>query len=406
MMATDTMKPTSTSAPSAAELRSMFLLDPEVIFLNHGSFGACPKPVFDSYQHWQRELERQPVEFIQRRQDDLIDSARGRLASELNVSPDDVVFVPNATSGLNVFARSMKLQPGDEILATDHEYGALNLTWQHVCARTGAKYVQQEIPLPVTTPEAMIETLWQGVTDRTKVIFLSHLTSPTALIFPVAEICHRAREAGIISIIDGAHAPGQLPLDLTAIGADVYSGNCHKWMCSPKGAAFLYVRPEHQEIVEALTVSWGWGEGFRPYAGESRSQFIRRNQWQGTRDSASYIAVPPALDFLAENQWDLVRERCHQQLLDVSDRIAGLTGLPPIAPATQGWTVQFGAIPLPAVDAPSLKQRLWDDYHIEVPLSGYAGQTMLRVSVQGYVSDADLDHLVDALETVLPEYAA
>lgn len=289
-MATDTMKHTSTSAPSAAELRSMFLLDPEVIFLNHGSFGACPKPVFDSYQHWQRELERQPVEFIQRRQDDLIDSARGRLASELNVPPDDVVFVPNATSGLNVFARSMKLQPGDEILATDHEYGALNLTWQHVCARTGAKYVQQEIPLPVTTPEAMIETLWQGVTDRTKVIFLSHLTSPTALIFPVAEICHRAREAGIISIIDGAHAPGQLPLDLIAIGADVYSGNCHKWMCSPKGAAFLYVRPEHQEIVEALTVSWGWGRASGPMR-ESRD----RNSSGAINGKAPGIQPPTSL---------------------------------------------------------------------------------------------------------------
>lgn len=405
-MPTDTVTAARTDAPAAQALRSMFLLDPDVIFLNHGSFGACPRPVFDSYQHWQRELERQPVEFIQRRQDELIDSARSRLARELNVPDDDVVFVPNATSGLNVFARSMQLQPDDEILATDHEYGALNLTWRHVCARTGAKYVQQAIPLPVTTPESVIETLWQGVTDRTKVIFISHLTSPTALIFPIAEICRRAREAGIISIIDGAHAPGQLPLDLTVIGADVYSGNCHKWMCSPKGAAFLYVRPEHQPMVEALTVSWGWGEGFRPYAGESRSQFIRRNQWQGTRDSASYLAVPAALDFLTANHWDLVRDRCHQQLQDVADRIGKLTGLDPVAPDDQGWTAQLGAIPLPPVDAPALKQRLWDDYRIEVPLSGYDGQTMIRVSVQGYVTSSDLDQLVSALETLLPELAA
>ena len=393
----------TTTAPSAADLRQLFLLDPDVVFLNHGSFGACPKPVFDTYQHWQRELERQPVAFIQRRQDDLIDAARGRLANELSVPADDIVFVPNATSGLNVFARSLPLHPGDEILATDHEYGALNLTWRHVCARTGASYVQRAIPLPVTTPEAMVETLWQGVTDRTRVIFLSHLTSPTALIFPVQEICRRAREAGIISVIDGAHAPGQLPLDLTAIGADVYAGNCHKWMCSPKGAAFLYVRPEHQETVEALTVSWGWGEGFRPYEGGSRSQFIRRNQWQGTRDSAAYLAVPAALDFLAEQRWDAVRERCHRQLIEVASRIADLTGLAPIAPQTEDWVGQLGAIPLPTVDPAQLKQRLWDQYRIEVPLTGYGDQMMVRVSVQGYVTDADLTRLVDALAALLPE---
>jgi isopenicillin-N epimerase len=251
----------------------------------------------------------------------------------------------------------------------------------------------------------MVEKLWEGVTDRTRIIFLSHLTSPTALIFPVEEICRRAREAGIMAVVDGAHAPGQLPLDLTAIGADVYSGNCHKWMCSPKGAAFLYVRPEHQDIVEALTVSWGWGEEFRPYTGGSRSQFIRRNQWQGTRDSASYLAVPAALDFLTDHQWDAVRERCHQQLTTVASRIRAITGLSPISPQTEDWIAQLGAVPLPDVDAPVLKQRLWDEYHIEVPLSSYNGQTMVRLSVQGYVTDADLDLLVSALTTLLPRTA-
>lgn len=392
-------------APSAEELRGKFLLDPDVVFLNHGSFGACPAPVFDVYQHWQRELERQPVAFIQRRQDDLIDAARARLAAELNVRSDDLVFVPNATSGLNVFARSLRLQPGDEVLATDHEYGALNLTWNHLCQRWGATYIQQVIPLPVTTPEAMVDTFWAGVSDRTRVIFLSHLTSPTALIFPVAEICRRAREAGIISIIDGAHAPGQLPVDLTAIGADVYSGNCHKWMCSPKGAAFLHVRPEYQEIVESLTVSWGWGEGFRPYDGTSRSQFVRRNQWQGTRDSASYLAVPAALDFLEEHRWDVVRDRCHQQLKGVATKIAGLTGLDPISPQTPDWIAQLGAIPLPPVNPLALKARLYDEYRIEVPLTSHDGKVAIRVSVQGYVTDVDLDRLVKALDALLPEMA-
>lgn len=394
---------TTEKAPSAEDLRAKFLLDSDIVFLNHGSFGACPAPVFETYQHWQRELERQPVAFIQRRQDDLIDAARARLAAELNVPHDDLVFVQNATSGLNVFARSLQLQPGDEILTTDHEYGALNLTWNHLCRRWGATYVQQEIPLPVTTPEDMVETFWQGVTERTRVIFLSHVTSPTALIFPVAEICRRAREAGIISVIDGAHAPGQIPLDLSAIGADVYAGNCHKWMCSPKGAAFLYVRPEHQEFVEALTVSWGWGEGFRPYDGSSRSQFIRRNQWQGTRDSASYLAVPAALDFLHEHNWGAVRERCHAQLTSVANRIGLLTGLEPISPQTADWIAQLGAIPLPRIDARAAKDRLWEEYRIEVPVTSYRDNPMIRVSVQGYVTDADLDRLVGALEQLLSE---
>ncbi len=222
-----TMPPAADPGPEA--LRELFLLDPEVVFLNHGSFGACPRPVFEVYQAWQRELEWQPVEFLQRRANTLLDEARTRLAAYVNATPDDLVFVPNATIGLNIVARSLPLQPGDEILATDHEYGALDLTWAHVCRKTGARYVRHQIPVPLTgTPEELADAFWAAVTPRTRVVFLSHLTSPTALIFPVAEICRRAREAGIVSIVDGAHVPGHLPLDLTAVGADAYSGNCHK----------------------------------------------------------------------------------------------------------------------------------------------------------------------------------
>ena len=237
-------------APNSTEMRDQFLLDPNIIFLNHGSFGACPKPVFERYQWWQRELERQPVEFLGRRHDDLLDAARARIADYLGAEADDLVFVTNATSGLNVIARSLVLQEGDEILTTDHEYGALNLTWDHVCAKVGARYVHHPIPLPVGDPADVVESFWSAVTPRTKAIFLSHITSPTALILPVTEICHRAREAGILTIIDGAHAPGQIPLDLTAMGVDIYAGNFHKWLCAPKGSGFLYVRPHLQADVE------------------------------------------------------------------------------------------------------------------------------------------------------------
>src|SRR5579884_1523084 len=239
-------------------LRDRFLLDPDVIFLNHGSFGACPRPVFDVYQQWQRELERQPVAFIGRRKKELLAEARARLGEYVNADPGSLVYVPNATSGLNIVARSLALEPGDEILTTDHEYGALNMTWQRVCAKSGATYIQHPLPLPVGSPEDVVESFWSAVTPRTRVVFLSHVTSPTALILPVAEIVCRARAAGILTIIDGAHAPGHVPLDLTALGADVYAGNCHKWLCSAKGAGFLYVRPEHQDWVESLIVSWGW----------------------------------------------------------------------------------------------------------------------------------------------------
>lgn len=247
------MVSTSAAAPSEASreasnvvtpeaLRSLFLLDDDIVFLNHGSFGACPRPVWDVYMAWQRQLERQPVAFISRRSDALLQSAQSHLATYLNVQPDDLTFVMNATSGLNVIARSLPLCAGDEILTTDLEYGALDLTWRHLCAKAGATYRKANIPAPFTTPEAIVDTIWKEVNERTRAIFLSHITSGTSVILPVREICHRARGAGILTIVDGAHAPGQIPLDLAQLGVDVYAGNCHKWLCAPKGAAFLHVR--------------------------------------------------------------------------------------------------------------------------------------------------------------------
>src|SRR5262245_32014177 len=289
-------------APISNPFRNQFLLNPDVVFLNHGSFGACPKPVFEAYQRWQLELERQPVEFLGRRIEDLVKASRESLGRFLNTDADNLVYVTNATTGLNTVAKSLRLEPGDEILTSNHEYGALDMTWKFVCSKTGAKYIQHPIPLPVTTPEAFVETFWAGVTPRTRVIFLSHITSPTALIFPIAEVCRRARDAGILTVIDGAHVPGQLPLDLTAIDADFYSGNLHKWVCSPKGSAFLYARPDRHKLVDPLVISWGYGDN---------GTFVKHNQGQGTRDPAAFLAVPAALDFLEANHWDQVRARCH-----------------------------------------------------------------------------------------------
>jgi len=393
------------TAPDAATLREQFLLDPDVVFLNHGSYGACPRPVFEEYQRWQLEMERQPVEFLGRRSEDLLDAARERLATYLHADCNDLVFVTNATSGLNIVARSLPLADGDEVLATDHEYGALDRTWEHVCAKAGAHYLHQPVPLPVSTPEATAEAIWAGVTPRTKILFLSHITSPTALRFPVEELCRRAREAGILSVVDGAHAPGQIPVDLVAIGADIYSGNCHKWLCAPKGSAFLHVRPEHHATIESTIVSWGWVEGNERWR-EGRL-FVSRNQFQGTRDLAPYLTVSAAIDYQAANHWDEVRARCHALAEEARVRLAELTGLEPIVPAPgpddapAHWFAQMIAAPLPPVDGRELKRRLYDDYRIEVPITNWPGRQLIRVSFQGYNSEDDLDRLNDALRELL-----
>lgn len=377
-------------------LRELFLLGPDVVYLNHGSFGACPRPVFEAYQRWQLELERQPVEFLGRRHNALLAEARAALGAYLGASGEDLVFVSNVSVAINTVARSLPLRPGDEVLATDHEYGAMERAWQHLCGKSGARYVRQPIPLPVTSPEAVAEAVWAGVTPRTKVIFLSHLTSPTALILPVADLCRRARERGILTVIDGAHAVGQLPLDLAALGADFYGGNCHKWLCGPKGAGFLYARREQQAMLEPLVISWGWREG---------ASFADRHEWQGTRDIAAFLAVPAAIDFQRAHGWDEVRQRCHTLASQTRRRLADLTGLVPIAPDSPDWFAQMAAAPLPPIDGPALQRRLYDEHCIEVPVTTLNGSPYLRVSFQGYNTADDADRLLAALADLLPGHA-
>jgi isopenicillin-N epimerase len=379
-------------------LKEFFLLDPNVTYLNHGSFGACPKPVFEAYQGWQRELERQPVGFIGQRTA-LLATARTRLANYLSVPAEDVVYFHNPTTAINMVARSIKLHPGDEILATDHEYGAMDRTWRFVCKQAGAKYINWPMPLPLTTIEACVDNFWAGVTARTKVIFISHITSPTALIFPVKEICLRARQAGILSIIDGAHAIGQIPLDLADIGCDLYTGACHKWLCAPKGSAFLYARGDVQPWLEPLVVSWGYNEDLsqNPY---SCTRFIDYHEWQGTCDFSAYLATPAAIDFQAEHAWPEVRQRCHQLGVDTRQRIETLTGLDPIC--NQEWFGQFFAARLPdSLDLDALHQHLYVERSIIAPSTQLNNQKFIRVSFQGYNTQEDADILLKALEQIL-----
>jgi isopenicillin-N epimerase len=373
-------------------LRDQFLLDPNVVFLNHGSFGACPRPVFEEYQRLQLELERQPVEFLSRhrRYAGLIDDAKATLARYVGAAPGNLVFATNATEGLNAVARSLPLSPGDEVLAPIGEYGAVHMLWRHVCERSGARYVTVAIEPGVGVGEAL-EQLWSGVGPATRAVVCSHVSCYTGVVFPVEELCRRARGQGVLSIVDGAHAPGQVPLTLEELGADFYAGNCHKWLCAPKGAGFLWARPERHELLEPLVLSWDW---------EEEEGFDSRRRWLGTRDPAAWLAVPAAISFQEEHDWGAVRARCHALGVQARDRLAELFDLEPLTP-TEDSFVQMLAAALPACDIWEVQSRLLDEYSIEVLLQELPGVQSIRVSLQAYNDESDVDALVTALGRIL-----
>ena len=376
-------------------LKQHFLLDPSVTFLNHGSFGATPKPVFKEYQRWQRELENQPVEFLGRRHNALMSASREALSKFLGTSMGNIIYAQNVTIALNIVARSLELGVGDEVLSTDHEYGAMDRTWRFLSKERGFAYINQ--PVELTSKGDFVKSFWMGVTSRTRVIFLSHITSPTATIFPVEEIIQRAREKNIITIVDGAHVAGQLPLYLDSLGADFYGGNLHKWLCAPKGAGFLYARPEVQYLLKPLVVSWGY-ESETP----SGSTFIDHHEWWGTRDVAAFLTVPMAIQFQQEHDWGKVRGACHQLAVETWRRINDLTGLAPLHRSAENWFAQMIVSPLPAdTDIVEMKRRLYDEYRIEIPLIDWRGNKLIRLSVQGYNSKHEMDKLLVALRQLL-----
>jgi isopenicillin-N epimerase len=327
--------------------------------------------VFERYQDWQRELEREPVQFIKSRLPELLAGARAELGAFVGAPADDLTFVQNATTGVNIAARALDLQPGDEVLATKLEYGACDLTWQHVCDRAGARYVRAEV-----------EHLFDHVTERTRAVFVSHITSETALLLPVEDLVARARAEGLATIVDGAHAVAQVDLDLAALGADFYAGTCHKWLCAPKGAGFLYVRPEWQERTHAPIVSWGY---------EEPATFISRTQKQGTRDSSAYLTVPAAIAFLREHD---SRERRVALAREARRRLCDLLGSEPLAPESQ--ILQMASVRLPHAD-PTLSQRLFDEHRIEIPTMG-SNDELLRISIALYTEPDDVDRLLAALK--------
>ena len=369
-----------------------FLIDPNITFLNFGSFGACPRPVFEDYQKIQMSLEREPVRFIVYDGMKALEQAREVLSKYVNCDSDDLVFVTNPSYGINTIAKSFPLNKGDEILTTSLEYGAMDRTWEYYCNRAGASYVKQEIVLPINDKKTFLEQFWSGYTKRTKAIFISHITSATGLILPVEDICTEAKRLGLITIVDGAHVPAHIPLDIKALNADIYVAACHKWMMAPKGSSFLHVKKEQQHWVDPLLISWGYKSDT-----PSDSIFLDYHQTNGTRDFSAFLAVPAAISFMKEHNWWEVAANCREMAINNAVRFCELLNSEPICPITPEFLGQLYSIPIQTSDPIGLHQTLFNDYKIEIPVAVQNGRFFLRYSIQAFNTPTDLDRLEHAL---------
>ena len=376
-------------------MKDLFLLDSDITFLNFGSFGACPKEVFEDYIQWQYLLEKEPVQFIAFEGANYVKNARSALADYINCDANDLVFVPNPTHAVNLIAKNMKLAAGDEVLGTNLEYGAIDRTWNYYCKAAGAKYIQQPISLPLTSKEAFIEEFWKGYSDKTKVVFISQITSTTALIFPVKEICEEAKKRGLITIVDGAHVPGHIDLDLADLQADFYTGACHKWMMTPKGCSFLYVKPEFQSMLDPLIVSWGYQS-----AAPSDSQFFDYHQFNGTRDFSAYLTVPKAIDFMQKHDWKNVSKLCKDIVLATAPPLFELLNAQPLAPLTKEFFGQMCSIEIKTTEPEKLQRLLFEKYRIEIPIMRQADKCYIRFSFQAFNSISDIEYLVQSLAEI------
>ena len=380
-------------------LRQQFLLRPDITYLNFGSFGACPRPVFEQYQRYQLELEQEPVQFIVETGPKYLAESRKALANFVNSDSDDLVYVVNPSHAVNIVAKSLALQPGDEILTTSLEYGACDRTWEFYCSKSGAHYIKQPIRLPLVSKEEFVDQFFKGVTSKTKLIFLSHITSSTALRFPVELVVKEAQKRGLLTFIDGAHAPGQLPLDLKALDADFYTGACHKWMMTPKGSSFLFAKRERQALLEPLVVSWGYKSDH-----PSHSAFLDYHQTQGTRDFSAFLCIPAALQFMENNNWNQVSVACRALVLENAPRFFELLGASPLAPLNDQFILQLCSFKLPTQDAERIKSILFNQYHIEVPVMRHGADVYLRYSIQAFNSQGDLDKLYEALKAIKHQF--
>lgn len=386
-----------------AEMRNEWSIPDDVIYLNHGSFGPSPKVVQAARHQWIEQLESQPMHFFLRQMEDAVGVAYECLAKFVGAKPNDLIFVENATAAMNIVAANIELNAGDEVLTTDHEYGAVLRIWRRVCRRAGASLVVRKLPNPMTSADKVIETFMEAVTSRTRLIVISHVTSPTAIILPVAEISRRARELGIPVCIDGPHAVAMLPIDLDQLGCDYYAASGHKWLSAPFGSGFLYVRRSLQQNLQPVITSWGGSVSGRPPSWKDEFD------WIGTRDPTAYLSIPIAIQFLQSYGLDEFRNTTHALAQFARQRIQELTGIDAIVSNSADWFGSMISLPLPSREQEPpkkghrdlLQDELWNHYRIEVPIVHWQGTRFVRVSCHLYNSREDIDALVEVLGIIL-----
>lgn len=376
-----------------------WLLDPNITFLNHGAFGACPLPVLEAQQQLREQLEREPLRFFEREFEPLLDEARTALARFIGADIGGLVFVPNATTGVNCVLRSLHFNPGDELLTTNHEYNASRNALEFVADRADARIVVAPVPFPLESSMEVVEAVMQRVSAKTKLVLLDHVTSQTGLVFPIEDLVKRLSELGIETLVDGAHAPGMVPLNLDELGASYYTGNCHKWLCAPKGAAFLYVRGDRLSHVRPLTISHGANS---PRTDKSRFQL--EFDWMGTQDPTPYLCVPVAISFmnsLLPGGWAELMSKNRVMALAAQRLLCEALNVPvPTPPKTIG---SLASIPLPDGSYKELHDELLDRFNIEVPIIPWPAEPkrLIRISAQIYNTPVQYQQLARSLTQLL-----
>ncbi|MBW4487809.1 MAG: aminotransferase class V-fold PLP-dependent enzyme [Trichocoleus desertorum ATA4-8-CV12] len=374
-------------------------LEPEVTFLNHGAFGACPKSVLEVQQQFRQRLERQPLRFLAQDLEDLLDAARGVLAKFVGADPLDLAFVPNATTGVNTVLRSLQFTPDDELLTTSHEYNACRNALDFVAARSGARIVVAEISLPVQSPDQVIEAIIAKISPKTRLALLDHVTSQTGLVMPIQRLVRELNQRGIDTLIDGAHAPGSVPLNVSVIGATYYTGNCHKWLCAPKGAAFLYVQRDHQAQIRPLTISHGANS-----PRSDRSRFRLEFDWPGTYDPSTYLSIPAAIQFMGSllpGGWPELMAQNRAKALAAREILCEALNVSP--PCPDDMIAALAVVPLPNGSYQALQTALLNQYGIEVPIVPWPGgqKRLVRVAAQIYNTVPQYEYLAQALVELL-----
>lgn len=380
-----------------------WLLEPEVTFLNHGSFGACPWPVLQVQQRFQAQLEREPVRFFSREWEPLLDEARNQLADFVGSPREDLVFLANATMGVNAVLRSLQLQPGDELLTTDHLYNACRNALEFTAAAANARVVVVSVPFPLADTREIVTAVMDRVSPRTKLAVIDHITSQTALVFPIAQLVRELAAVGVDTLVDGAQAPGAVPLNLAELGAAYYTGNCHKWLCAPKGSAFLYVRRDKQEMIRPPVISHGTNS---PRTDKSRFQL--EFDWMGTDDPSPYLSMPAVLEFmgsLVAGGWPGLMAQNHDLALKARGLLAEALGVP--LPCPEEAIGSMAVVPLPeiakAFPAAKLQEILYDQYQIQVKINPPWTDDiwLVRVSAQIYNHPSQYEKLALALKQLL-----